>query len=149
MPYTTTELIIYKTLWFIKGYLLGITISMSIIFQDGLIPIPSILGERKRIEKSGCWMLILRFWFPAVECWFFDSDFLAKKCSFHPTPSGELPRLRSILRFMYNLCSLLHVPVPGFSCHLQDTASPCDWGLVSQIFLREVVDYIPWGAQKP
>lgn len=51
---------------------------MSIIFQDRLIPIPLILGERKRIEKrpsnvdssiliSGRRMLILRFWFLGQE----------------------------------------------------------------------------------
>lgn len=51
---------------------------MSIIFQDGLIPIPLILGERKRIEKrpsnvdssiliSGRRMLILWFWFLGQE----------------------------------------------------------------------------------
>lgn len=137
MPYTTTELIIYQTLWFIIGYLLSITISIWYYYYTRWVDSDSIDPWRKK-----------KNWEAAVECWFFDSYFLAKKCSLHPAPSGELPRLRSILHFKYNLCSLLHEPVPGFSCHLQDTASPCDWGLVSQIFLREVVGYISWGAQK-
>lgn len=107
-----------------------------IIIQNRLIPIPSILGERKRIEKrpSNVDSLIPISWPRNVHCIqhrqgnCHDCDLFYALCTIY-VHFCMYPSLA--LAAIYRILLLLVTEV-----------------LCLRSSLREVSDYIPWGAQK-